>query len=80
MLERHDPRESRRLEHAYFQRSKPSTLLIDELEAIWAAIAERDDWSVFAAKIEEIREIGAAYSAIAATGTAAGSRALAQAR
>ncbi len=46
--------------HAYFQRETPCTLLIEEVEAIWAPIAERDDWSAFAAKIEAIREMGQA--------------------
>jgi hypothetical protein len=27
---------------------------------VWSAIAERDDWSPFEAKIAEIRELGAA--------------------
>ena len=33
----------------------PCTLLIDEIEAIWSAIAERDDWAPFDAKVEAIR-------------------------
>lgn len=45
----------------YFERAKPCTLLIDEIEAIWAPIASRDDWSLFDAKIEDIREMGRAY-------------------
>ncbi len=34
---------------------KPCTLLIDEIETIWSAIAERDDWAPFEAKIASIR-------------------------
>ena len=34
----------------YFEGERPCTLLIDEIEAIWSAIAERDDWSRFDAK------------------------------
>ena len=34
--------------------------LIDEVEAIWAPIAEADDWSLFDAKIKAIRRVGAA--------------------
>jgi serine/tyrosine/threonine adenylyltransferase len=34
-------------------------MLIEEVEAIWAAIAERDDWSVLNEKIQSIREFGA---------------------
>ncbi len=33
----------------------PVTLLIDEVEALWAPIAERDDWSAFHRKIVDIR-------------------------
>ncbi len=39
---------------AYFQRPSPVTMLIDEVEGLWAPIAERDDWSLFAAKLDEI--------------------------
>jgi Zn-dependent M32 family carboxypeptidase len=35
-------------------------MLIDEVEAIWAAIAERDDWSLFEAKLADIAEMKAA--------------------
>jgi uncharacterized protein YdiU (UPF0061 family) len=42
---------------AYFDRDGPCTLLIDEIESIWRAIAERDDWSAFEAKIADIRSI-----------------------
>jgi len=42
-------------EHDYFARGRPCTMLIDEVEALWAPIAARDDWSVFAAKLAEIR-------------------------
>lgn len=44
----------------YFERPEPCTLLIDEVEDIWAAIAEADDWSRFEAKIADIREMGEA--------------------
>jgi uncharacterized protein YdiU (UPF0061 family) len=42
----------------YFQRTAPCSLLIDEIEALWDAIAERDDWSVFEAKVADIRAMG----------------------
>jgi uncharacterized protein YdiU (UPF0061 family) len=41
----------------YYEGDAPCTLLIDEIEAIWSAIAERDDWSLFDAKITAIRSI-----------------------
>jgi uncharacterized protein YdiU (UPF0061 family) len=40
---------------AYFAQEAPCTLLIDEIDSIWSAIAERDDWTPFEAKIEQIR-------------------------
>lgn len=45
-----------RLEHDYFARPTPETLLIDEIEELWAAIAERDDWSLFEAKLAGIAQ------------------------
>jgi uncharacterized protein YdiU (UPF0061 family) len=43
-----------RLADPYFTRQEPEELLYDEIEALWAAIAERDDWSVFEAKLAAI--------------------------
>ena len=42
---------------------KPCSMLIDEVESIWAAIAERDDWSPLYAKVDEIRRFGGALRA-----------------
>ncbi len=50
------------LDHAYWSDSKPCSMAIDEVEAIWARIAEDDDWSVFEAKITAIRRMGAAHA------------------
>ena len=47
--------------HRYWQ-GPPSSMLVEEVEAIWAAIAERDDWSLFQAKIASIRTMGNALS------------------
>lgn len=44
----------------YFARATPCTMLIDEVEAIWAPIAQNDDWSSFEAKIAEIAQMKAA--------------------
>ena len=46
-----------------WQAHKPCSMLIDEVESIWAAIAERDDWSPLYAKVEEIRRFGGALRA-----------------
>ncbi|MEO7112073.1 MAG: protein adenylyltransferase SelO family protein [Polyangiaceae bacterium] len=44
----------------YYSADEPCTLLIDEIESIWSAIAQADDWSLFADKISRIRAMGAA--------------------
>lgn len=46
------------LDHPYFARPTPCTMLIDGVEALWQPIAERDDWSLFAAKLAAIDEMG----------------------
>ena len=51
------------LDHPYFARERPRTMLIDEMEALWAPIAERDDWSALYAALDEIEEMRQAYSA-----------------
>eukprot|EP01037_Dinobryon_pediforme_P006368 gene6368-6435_t len=61
LLQQFRPSERLNLDHAYFQRAKPCTMLIDEVEAIWAPIAEQDDWSVFNAKLANISLMAAAY-------------------
>jgi uncharacterized protein YdiU (UPF0061 family) len=49
------------LAHPYFaERTAPCAMLIDEVEAIWAPIAESDDWSRFHAKIAEIAQMAEA--------------------
>ncbi len=40
--------------HPYFQGPTPVTMLIEDVETIWAAIAENDDWSLFEAKLADI--------------------------
>ena len=40
--------------HPYFDGEGPATLLIEQVEALWEPIAERDDWSAFHAKLAEI--------------------------
>jgi len=57
-LDAYDPVDPARLDHEYFCRTGPETLLIDEIEAIWDAIAERDDWAPFERKIDAIRAMG----------------------
>ena len=48
--------------HPYWSDAEPCSMHIDEVEAIWSAIAERDDWSAFEAKIAAIRRMGEAMA------------------
>lgn len=60
-LEAYRPVDDLGLEHSYFARTRPRTMLIEEVEAIWAPIAESDDWSLFAQTLSEIAEMRKAY-------------------
>ena len=51
------PHHAARLDHPYFQGPAPCTMLIDEVEAIWAPIAASDDWSAFHAKLDSIARL-----------------------
>jgi len=51
---------ARPLDHPYWQQPAPCSMHIEEVEAIWARIADEDDWSPLHAKIEAIREMGEA--------------------
>ncbi|PZQ61169.1 MAG: YdiU family protein [Sphingomonas taxi] len=59
LLAGHPPRAGRT--HHYW-RGEPCAMLIDEVEAIWAPIAEADDWTRFDARVAAIREMGAALA------------------
>ena len=50
----------RPLTHAYWSDPAPCSMLIEEVEAIWAAITTRDDWAPFEAKVTAIRRMGEA--------------------
>jgi hypothetical protein len=45
-------------EHAYWSGEEPQAMLIDEVEAIWSAIAERDDWQPLQSKVAALRAMG----------------------
>jgi len=51
------PKNPERLAHAYFAGDAPCTLIVDEIETIWAAIADHDDWSLFEAKLMAIESM-----------------------
>jgi uncharacterized protein YdiU (UPF0061 family) len=55
-----EPRQTRPA-HPYWSEPGPCSMHIDEVEAIWAAIAERDDWQPLEAKIAMIRRMGEAH-------------------
>ena len=57
-----------RLENPYFARPEPEELLYDEIEAIWAAIAQADDWAPFEAKLAAIEVARAAWGLEGARG------------
>jgi uncharacterized protein YdiU (UPF0061 family) len=48
------------LAHPYWANAGPETMLIDEVEALWAPIAERDDWGPLTTKIAAVRRMGEA--------------------
>ncbi|RNJ61894.1 MAG: YdiU family protein [Porphyrobacter sp. IPPAS B-1204] len=47
--------------HPYWSDPAPQSMLIDEVEAIWAAIDESDNWAPLRAKIAALRRMGAAH-------------------
>ena len=58
----HAPDRPERLEAPMFALAEPEEMLIDEVEAIWAAIGTGDDWGPLEAKIRRLRETGQARS------------------
>ncbi len=54
---------SRSRSHPYWRDPAPCSMHIEEVEEIWAAIAERDDWQPFEDKISAIRRMAAAIGA-----------------
>jgi len=62
-LEGRDSRQS----HPYWSDPEPCSMHINEVEAIWSAIDERDDWQLFEDKVNAIRRMGVAMGQDAAT-------------
>lgn len=46
--------------HPYWSDARPCSMHIEEVEAIWSAIAEHDDWQPFADKVTAVRRMGKA--------------------
>jgi uncharacterized protein YdiU (UPF0061 family) len=61
-LETYAPERPERLAHPYFAQPEPEELLYDEIEALWAPIAERDDWSAFEDKLARIEAARQAWA------------------
>ncbi|MEM7667261.1 MAG: YdiU family protein [Pseudomonadota bacterium] len=54
-LANHSPTDST---HDYWNEAVPQSMLIEEVEAIWSAIDERDDWEPLNAKVAALRRMG----------------------
>ena len=50
------------LDHAWWADPAPQSLLIDEVEAIWAPIAAHDDWTMLETKVAALRRMGDALA------------------
>lgn len=48
-------------DHPYWDEAIPETMLIDEVESLWAAIAEGDDWHPLHDKLARIRRVAEAH-------------------
>lgn len=57
----YEPDRPERLADPVFQAPEPEELIIDEVEALWAPIAETDDWGPLRAKLDRIEATRAAY-------------------
>ena len=47
--------------HDYWTEDAPQSMLIEEVEAIWSAIDERDDWQPLHDKVAHLRKMGDAH-------------------
>jgi len=61
LLGAYQPDRAERLADPYFARAEPEELLYDEIEALWAPIAEADDWSLLEAKLASIERARTAW-------------------
>ncbi|WP_298397418.1 protein adenylyltransferase SelO family protein [Sphingobium sp.] len=57
-------------DHAYWADDAPCSMHIEEVEAIWSAIDQEDDWTPLHAKVAAIRRVGEALGMTAASGKA----------
>jgi uncharacterized protein YdiU (UPF0061 family) len=54
--------------HPYWSDDEPCSMLIDEVEAIWSAIADHDDWQPCHNKVTAVRRMGGAMGQDAPAG------------
>ncbi len=54
LLTAHEPDRPERLKHLYFTRGAPATMIYEDVTALWARIAEDDDWSGFETALADI--------------------------
>ena len=55
---------ARPIDHPYWAGDGPCTMHIEDVEAIWADIADADDWSALTAKVAAVRAMGDALSSL----------------
>lgn len=60
-LMEHEPDRIERLEHPMFAAREPEEMRIEEVEAIWSAIAAADDWAPFQAKLARLEAARTAW-------------------
>lgn len=60
-IEAREPVRPERLGHPSFQRDEPVHMVIEDVEALWAKIAEADDWSAYEEALADIAETRRAY-------------------
>jgi uncharacterized protein YdiU (UPF0061 family) len=48
-------------DHPYWSDEAPQSMLIDEVESIWSAIDQEDDWQPLVAKVAALRRMGEAH-------------------
>ncbi len=60
LLTTYQPLAPERLAADYFKQTDPEEMLIDEVEALWAPIAEADDWAPLRSKLASIEAMRAA--------------------
>ncbi|WP_447910738.1 protein adenylyltransferase SelO [Brevundimonas bullata] len=58
----HEPDRPERLEHSMFAVAEPEEMLIDEVEALWSAIEQGDDWAPLHAKLARLDAARAAWT------------------